>query len=50
MMEKLEGLKGIECQINNILVHGENQDKHDQKLHAVLKRLSDSNITLNLEK
>ena len=32
------------------MVHCENQDKHDQRLHAVLKHLSDSNITLNLEK
>ena len=50
MMEKLEGLEGVECQIDDILVHGENQDQHDQRLHAVLKCLSDSNITLNLEK
>ena len=50
MMEKLEGLEGVECQIDDILVHAENQDQHDQRLHAVLKRLSDSNITLNLEK
>ena len=50
MMEKLEGLEGVECHIDDILVHGENQDQHDQRLHAVLKRLSDSNITLNLEK
>ena len=50
MMEELEGLEGAECQIDDILVHGENQDQHDQRLHAVLKRLSDSNITLNLEK
>ena len=32
------------------LFMGENQDQHDQRLDAVLKRLSDSNITLNLEK
>ena len=50
MMEKLEGLEGVECQIDDTLVHGENQEQHDQRLHAVLKRLSDSNITLNLEK
>ena len=50
MMEKLEGLEGVEYQIDDILVHGENQDQHDQRLHAVLKRLADSNITLNLEK
>ena len=35
MMEKLEGLEGVECQIDDILVHGENLDQHDQRLHAV---------------
>ena len=30
MMEKLEGLEGVECQIDDILVHCENQDQHDQ--------------------
>ena len=50
MMEKLEELERVECQIDDILVHGENQDQYDQRLHAVSKRLSDSNITLNLEK
>ena len=40
MMETLEGLEGVECQIYDILVHGENQDQHDQRLHAVLKRLT----------
>ena len=50
MMEKLEGLEGVECQIDDILAHDENQKQHDQRLDAVLKRLSDSNITLNLKK
>ena len=50
MIEKLKGLELVKCQIGDILVHGENQEQHDQRLHAVLKGLSDSNITLNLEK
>ena len=50
MESKLEGLEGVECQIDDILVHGESQKIHDERLHAVLKRLADSNITLNLEK
>ena len=47
MMEKLEGLELLELQIYDILVYGENQNQHDRRPHAVLKRLSDSNITLN---
>ena len=50
MESKLEGLEGVECQIDDILVHGESQKIHDERLHAVLKRLADSNITLNLVK
>ena len=36
--------------MDDILVHGESQKIHDERLQAVLKRLADSNITLNLEK
>ena len=50
MEEKLEGLEGVECQIDDMLVHGETQPIHDERLQAVLQRLSESNITLNLDK
>ena len=50
MEEKLEGLEGTECQIDDVLVHGETQQIHDERLQAVLKRLAESNITLNLDK
>ena len=50
MEEKLEGLEGVECQIDDVLVHGETQQIHDERLQAVLKRLAESNITLNLNK
>ena len=33
-----------------MLVHGETQQIHDERLQAVLKRLAESNITLNLDK
>ena len=33
-----------------MFVHGESQQIHDERLQAVLKRLADPNITLNLEK
>ena len=50
MMETLEGLEGVECQIDDIVVHGKNQEIHDKRLHQVLKCLEKANITLNKEK
>ena len=32
MEEKLEGLEGVECQIDDVLVHGETQQIHDERL------------------
>ena len=39
------GLKGVVCQIDDILVHGKDQQEHDQRLEAVLQRLHE--LTLN---
>ena len=33
--EKLEGLEGVECQIDDVLVHGETQQIHDERLFIV---------------
>ena len=46
----LEGLEGVECEIDDLLVHGKSQNQHDLRLHAVLKRLEESNLTLNKSK
>ena len=32
------------------IVHGCDQVQHDERLHAVLKRLAEANVTLNLAK
>ena len=50
MAEKLIGPEGVECNIDDILIHGKSQDEHDQRLHAVLNKLKEANITLNPEK
>eukprot|EP00112_Aurelia_sp_Birch-Aquarium-sp1_P024655 Seg788.11 transcript_id=Seg788.11/GoldUCD/mRNA.D3Y31 product="Retrovirus-related Pol polyprotein from transposon 297" pseudo=true protein_id=Seg788.11/GoldUCD/D3Y31 len=50
MTEKLTGLEGVECSIDDILIQGRNQAEHDQSLHAVLNKLKEANITLNPEK
>lgn len=46
----LEGLDGIECNIVDILIYGRSQEKHDERLEAVLHRLSNANVTLNAQK
>ena len=46
----LEGLDGVECNIDDILIYGTNQEEHDQKLKAVLCRLNDANVTLSPDK
>ena len=50
MAEKFTGLEGVECNIDDILIHGRNQEEHDQRLHAVLNKLKEAHITLNPEK
>ena len=44
----LEGLDGVVCQMDDILVFG--KDKHDQCLIQVLKQLELANVTLNPRK
>ncbi|CAB3999375.1 Retrovirus-related Pol poly from transposon [Paramuricea clavata] len=50
MCQILEGLDGVECNIDDVLVHGATQEEHDGRLEAVLQRLVNANVTLNAEK
>jgi transposase InsO family protein len=47
MNDILEGLEGVLCLIDDILVFGKDQAEHDSRLHAVLQRLRYANVTLN---
>lgn len=47
MMTLLEHLKGVICVMDDILVFGSNQEEHDDRLIAVLKRLEQAGVTLN---
>jgi len=47
MSEILQGLDGVICHIDDTLVHGKNQEEHDIRLRAVLKRLEEEGVTLN---
>ena len=40
----------MECNIDGVLIHGKDQEEHDSRLEAVLKRLEEAGGTLNLEK
>ena len=41
---------GVVCLIDDILVHGETQAQHDERLVKVLNLLQESGLTLNSEK
>ena len=50
MNQILLGLEGVECNIDDMLVHGKAQHQHDERLKAVLKHLLETGVTLNLDK
>ncbi|XP_041671079.1 neoverrucotoxin subunit beta-like [Cheilinus undulatus] len=50
MAEVTEGLDGVVCHIDDLLVWGRDQEEHDARLHAVLKSLEKAGITLNMSK
>ena len=50
MQEILEGVQGVVCQMDDILVHGQSQQEHDQTLRVVLEKLKKAGVTLNREK
>lgn len=50
MSKMLEGLEGVVVQIDDVLVHGHTNEEHNERLHAVLKRISENGVTLNKAK
>ena len=46
----LEGLEGVVCLIDDVLVIGKNKAEHDTRLMQVLERLESVRVTLNREK
>ncbi len=50
MSQILEGLDGVECNIDDILLYGRTQTEHYRRLEAVLRRLGNADVTLNAEK
>ncbi|XP_076049320.1 uncharacterized protein LOC143029995 [Oratosquilla oratoria] len=43
----LEGLEGVVCHMDDILIHGPTQEIHDNRVREVLCRLQGAGITLN---
>ena len=50
MSEILVDLPGVVCQMDDILVFGKTQHKHNQNLEAVLRHLEEANVTLSPQK
>lgn len=46
----LEGLSGVLCLLDDILVFGRDQKEHDSRLTAALQRVRDAGVTLNRDK
>ena len=45
-----EGLEGVECNIDDVLVRAPTVELHDYRLQKVLERLSEASVTLNIDK
>ena len=50
MSEILEGLPGVVCLMDNVLIYGEDEKQHSSCLEAALNRIQSAKITLNNNK
>lgn len=48
--EVTDGMEGVVCHMDDVLVWGRTQEEHDSRLHAVLGRIQKAGITLNINK
>ncbi len=46
----LAGTEGVENKSDDIIIHAPDKESHDERLHAVLRRLENCDLTLNAEK
>ncbi len=46
----LAGIEGVENISDDIIIHAPDKESHDERLHAVLRRLENCDLTLNAEK
>ena len=50
MSRLVEGIPGVLCLIDDILVFGKSQEEHDERLHQVFTKLKTAGVTLNQSK
>ena len=50
MSELLTDIQGVLCQMDDVLIFGQNQAEHDQRLEAALRHIEEAGATLNPEK
>ena len=50
MHKILNGLEGVACLLDDVLIFGSSKDEHDRQLIAVLQRLVEAGVTLNRDK
>lgn len=50
MSRILDGLEGVMCLIDDVLLFGKSQEEHDARLLAAFQRLKEANVTLNAAK
>ena len=50
MTQLVDSIDGVICQTDDILVFGRTETEHDERLHKVLSRLHDANLTINSSK
>lgn len=46
----LAGCRGQKCYLDDVIVHGATKEEHDENLNAVLRRLHEHNVRINMEK
>ena len=46
----LDGIEGVLCLMDDILIHGRTQEEHDVRLHQTLKKMQAAGLTLNKDK
>ena len=49
MGKLLEGLDGVVCLIDDVLIFAADKEEHDLRLRAVLNRMAEAGTTLNME-
>ena len=50
MSKLLDGLEGVVCLIDDVLIFAADKEEHDIRLRAVLDRMAAAGNTLNVEK